>query len=131
MKKFDLELAKAGDPVCLSDGTAVRVICFDKKGPAPVVALISSYSHEEGYEAIYTYTEQGLKAGYKNGVSSPITLYMAPVKHKVWVNLYQDHFGVGSKVFTSEERAVGDSRSYDCNGSCSLFILTQLMEWEE
>lgn len=31
MKPFDIELAKAGYPVCTRDGRPVRILCFDRK----------------------------------------------------------------------------------------------------
>jgi hypothetical protein len=41
MKEFDLELAKAGHPVCTRDGKPARIICFDVKGTDyPIVAAI-------------------------------------------------------------------------------------------
>jgi hypothetical protein len=39
MKEFDLELAKAGHPVCTRDGKPVRIVCFDAKGDYPIVGL--------------------------------------------------------------------------------------------
>lgn len=40
LKPFDLEAAKAGKPVCTRDGRKARIICWDKKGNYPIVALI-------------------------------------------------------------------------------------------
>jgi len=47
MRPFNLEHAKAGAPVRLSDGTeSVRIICTDRAGQMPVVALVGG-SHGE------------------------------------------------------------------------------------
>ena len=40
MKPFNLELAKQGHPVVTRKGQPVRIICFDRKGVQPIVALI-------------------------------------------------------------------------------------------
>lgn len=37
---FDLEAARAGSPVCTSDGVKVRIVCFDRKGVNPIIGLI-------------------------------------------------------------------------------------------
>ena len=45
LKEFDIEVAKAGKPVCTRDGSKARIICFDKKCRAieeeefPIVAF--------------------------------------------------------------------------------------------
>lgn len=44
MKPFDLELAKQGHPVCTRDGKDVRIICFDAKGPNPIIGLLFNLS---------------------------------------------------------------------------------------
>lgn len=41
LKPFDLEKAKASAEVCTRDGRKARIICFDKKGIYPVIALIN------------------------------------------------------------------------------------------
>lgn len=40
MKEFDLEKAKAGHPVCTRDGKEARILCFDRIGHRPIVALV-------------------------------------------------------------------------------------------
>lgn len=37
--KFDIEKAKQGKTVCNRLGNNVRIICFDRKGCDPIVAL--------------------------------------------------------------------------------------------
>lgn len=94
MKPFNLEEAKAGKPVCISDGKAVRIICFDKSGgDYPIVAL---YKDIEGKECVKSYTAQGWCIAERGG--SPGDLVMATKSTTVWVNLYR---GVGG-LFTGE-----------------------------
>ena len=58
LKEFDLEAAKSGKPVCTRDGRKARIICFDKKGAYPIVALVNDYNEEE---YIKNYDEFGKK----------------------------------------------------------------------
>lgn len=56
MKPFNIEQAAAGAPVRLSDGTEnVRIVCTDRIGPAPVVALVTGV----GNEYLREYTADG------------------------------------------------------------------------
>ena len=48
MKQFDLELAKAGCPVCTRDGRNVRLIYFDAiSNHYPIIGLISYDGQEK------------------------------------------------------------------------------------
>jgi len=40
MKRFNLEAARQGAPVCTRDGHKARIICFDRKEGQPIVALV-------------------------------------------------------------------------------------------
>lgn len=53
MKEFDLEKAKMGYPLCTRDGRGARIICYDRKGDYPIVALITDEEDEE-QAIIYT-----------------------------------------------------------------------------
>ena len=83
LKPFDLEAAKAGKPVCTRDGRKARLICFDKKGAYPIVALVNDYNEEE---YIKNYDEFGKK--FIGGETSD-DLMMLPEKKEGWVNVYK------------------------------------------
>ena len=55
MKDFDLEAAKRGAAVCTRSGRKVRILCYDKKGESPIVAVVDFENHENQYE----YDENG------------------------------------------------------------------------
>ena len=57
MKRFNLEAAKQGKPVCTKDGKKARIICFDKKGDYPIVALVES---KDGKEQLQDYKINGV-----------------------------------------------------------------------
>ena len=84
LKEFDLEAAKSGKPVCTRDGRKARLICFDKKGAYPIVALVNDYNEEE---YIKNYDEFGKK--FIGGETSD-DLMMLPEKKERWVNVYKE-----------------------------------------
>lgn len=75
MKPFDLEAAKAGEPVCTREGRKARIICFDRVELFyTIVALIET----EGFpyvEKIVAYTNKGRR--FTTGEENPSDLMMA------------------------------------------------------
>lgn len=62
MKAFDLERAKAGEPVVCRGGMPARIICFDRNRPLyKIVALVTVYYGEEGKfgESVEVFCEDG------------------------------------------------------------------------
>lgn len=124
MKKFDIELAKQGKPVCTMDGRPVRILCYDKRGAYPIVAIIS----DGGDDLVYGYTESGSCA--KKDEGDNLDLMIAGEKRKVWVNVYKGGADGSKRIFgglnaTTEETAkenIIDSKNY---------IATVPVEWEE
>ena len=55
LKPFDLQAAKAGKPVCTRDGRKARIICFDRTGKFPIVALVEAKDRDD----IYSYLNCG------------------------------------------------------------------------
>jgi hypothetical protein len=84
-RPFDLERAKAGDPVCTRDGCPVRIICFDTKGVfnQPIIALIDRSDFEE---VIRCY-ENGTEDIDRN--DTVYDLFMAPKKITGWINIFR------------------------------------------
>lgn len=87
LRPFDLEAAKAGEPVCTKDGREVRIICFNKSDKdeykLPIVALIKRY---DGHEIIQLYDNDG-KCRVRE--TDDFELMMIPKKKKGWVNVYR------------------------------------------
>lgn len=63
-------------PVQLEDGTSARIICTDRKGDYPIVALIKEGERE------------GISWFKPDGSSVPRHLVNVPEKHMWWVNIY-------------------------------------------
>ena len=83
LKPFDIQKAREGKPVCTRDGHKARIICFDKKGVYPIVALVNDYNEEE---YIKNYDEFGKK--FIGGETSD-DLMMLPEKRIGWINIYK------------------------------------------
>lgn len=116
MKEFNLELAKAGAKVQTRDGRPARIICYDVKGLAPILALIDTGDYE--FEAYYDV------AGRND--NSSLDLFMAPNKKEGWVNLYKDKDDyISSDFFPTEEMALDAQKCY------AKFLSTNKVEWEE
>lgn len=104
MKPFDIELAKAGHPVCTRDGKPARIICFDRRSVngCSIVALI-----DEGvYENFLSYNLQGR---FHENTRDENDLFMATVKKEGWINLYYNDgkaYTYHAPVYSSEEEAL-------------------------
>ena len=129
LKPFSLEAAKAGKPVCTRDGRKARIICFDKKGDYPIVALVNDYNKEE---YIKNYDKFGKK--FIDGETTD-DLMMLPEKKEGWVNVYKReneyvcenecNVSTGIAVYKSEGEA---KRNIDKN---EIYVNTIKITWEE
>ena len=122
MKQFNLEeyLKNPLKKVVTRDGSKVRIICTDKKGDCPIVALVT---RDNGVaEETVTYTKNGK---FFEDTSYKYDLFFAPEKHEGWVNV----MGLKSNemycgfIYDSEEEARRN------RGGTT--IATVKIEWEE
>lgn len=126
MKPFDIELAKAGHPVCTRDGRAVRILCFDRKSVDgySILALIDKGDSED----IVSYIRQG--TFYSNGKEHKNDLFMAAVKKEGWVNVFINASYFDSKtagtIYPTKEEALKDVDTKSPH-----YIDTVKIEWEE
>lgn len=120
LRPFDLEAAKAGKPVCIRDGRKARIICWDKKGNYPIVALIQD---NENSEHIEYYTENGI---FSNGGNEKNRdLMMLTRKKEGWLNIYKDFEDTVCCVYPTEKEALEDGETEKD------YITTIKIEWEE
>jgi hypothetical protein len=123
MKPFDIELAKAGHPVCTRDMRAVRILCYDfiSLENTPIIGLVKLSEKQEGL-SYYKVNGMLLECGDHN-----LDLMMAPVKKEGWINLYRN----GEKVYTNS--AIVHSSEKDAV-ECRLrgaYMCTVKIEWDE
>lgn len=121
MKPFNLELAKAGHPVCTRDGRKARIICFDRNDDIfPIIALIECDTYPED---IRIFSNAG-KCFITE--ESCFDLFMISKKKSGWINIYSssDHQNVCFGIYTTEKEAL-DHVTKDG------YIATTKIEWEE
>lgn len=100
LKPFNLETAKAGNPVCTRNGRKARIICFDKKEKDfPIVALIEG---TDGQEYTGSRTKDG-RIAVKGESNSD--LMMLPEKKEGWVAVYPKGY-LGNRAYQSKEDAI-------------------------
>lgn len=82
MKEFSLEeyLKNPDREVVTRDGRKVRILCTDRKGDTPIIALV--YDANEGQEYGYAFYSDGK---YFIDKDDEIDLFFAPEKHEGWI----------------------------------------------
>jgi hypothetical protein len=120
MKEFDLERAKAGDPVIQRNGLPARIVCFDVKNDN--YPLIVVRTEDIGEESFSSYTESGKL--WLGDDKSHRDLFMAPQKITYWYNLYKVG-GLASDYFDSKEEAKKNIISHE------LYLETRSIEIEK
>ena len=82
MEQFSLEkyLENPSRQVVTRDGRKVRIICTDRKGDTPIIALV--YDANEGQEYGYAFYSDGK---YFIDKDDEIDLFFAPEKHEGWI----------------------------------------------
>lgn len=84
-KPFDLEAAKAYKPVCTRDGRPARIICFDRIGKRPIIALVKNGESEDGY---YYYNNG---RDNKEDREKDYDLVMKPEIKSGWININKNN----------------------------------------
>lgn len=120
MKPFDIELAKAGHPVCTRDGRPVRILCYDfiTQEDNPIIGLVRLSEKQEG--TVY-YRRNGRFEAWGGG-DHALDLMMATEKKDGWINIYEG--GIVSSIYATEKIAL-------FNKIEDRYITTIKIEWEE
>lgn len=114
LKPFDIQKAREGKPVCTRDGRKARIICFDRVGDFPIVALTDDRDYKE--EGVNLYDING------KGSNECFDLMMLPEKKEGWVNIYALNTCYSSK----EEAEANIDQDYEHE-----YVRTVKIEWEE
>lgn len=122
MKQFNIKeyLKNPSRKVVTGDGRNVRIVCTDKKGFNPILALVTR--HDNIAEDIYLYTKNG---ELSEGNSTKSNLFFAPEKHERWINLYKEDDNIYASMDTFKTKEEAEALS------CSSCIATVKVEWEE
>ena len=125
MEQFSLEkyLANPSRKVVTGDGRKVKILCTNRKGAYPIVALVEN--HDSNTEDVYSYRENGLYSLYS--LSEENNLFFAPETHEGWINVYRnnDSHAYAGAVYDSKEDAE-KRKVIDEN-----YVTTIKIEWEE
>lgn len=125
MKEFSLGeyIKNPNREVITRDGRKVRVLCTDRKGAAPIIALING-GLPDCKELCYSFFPDGKK--YEN-CESDADLFFAPTKHEGWINIKKTALGYycSSNIFQTKE----DAENHEIGGNC--LVVTKKVEWEE
>ena len=116
MKPFDINLAKAGKPVCTRDGRKAKVLCYDFKQNEEYPILVA-VENKDGKECALLYSNDGISEMYK---SSNNELVMFPEKKEGWVNVYKECDGeyyVEKVVYKIKGHAVENASSQNYVGT--------------
>lgn len=124
MKKFDIELARQGKPVCNGDENPVRILCYDLKDvKCPIVGAV--YDPYTNREILQKYTLNGCAYNKNNSNSD---LFMETEEKSGWVNMYKNNtppYRSFGKVFDTEKEARENNIGSDS------YIDTVFVKWEE
>ena len=83
MKEFSLEeyLKNPDREVVTRDGRPVRIICTDRKGVTPIIALVNNGLSEELGYAFYSDGKVFIDK------DNELDLFFVPEKHEGWINI--------------------------------------------
>ena len=127
MKPFNLEeyLKNPSKPLVTRSGLNARIVCDYAPGDFPIIAIIDKMSMVDNCVTHVAYRKEGLIN--QDGIPSPYDLFFATEKHKGWVNIYKNAFGVylPSPIYQTKEEAEEEGKI--SNG----YVSTIKIEWEE
>ena len=122
MEQFNLEeyLKDPSRKVVTRDGRPVRIICTDRKGATPIIALVNDGLSEELGHAFYS------DGKIFSDEDNELDLFFAPEKHEGWINIYadiNDNSHPGNHIFESKEEAEEEGEKG------SGYVTTIKIEW--
>ena len=121
LRPFNLEAAKAGEPVCTRDGRKARIICFDRINGDyyKIVACVTAFDGD--FEEVLFYGIDGYIVDSQNPKDED--LMMLPEKKEGWVNVYKDGL-LGTRAYNTKKEAVDNASPCD-------YVDTVKISWEE
>ena len=127
MKQFNLQeyLANPNRQVVTRDGQKVRIVCTDRAGlnTKPIVALIIL---PNGDEVIKTFWDNGIETA---GSEDKNDLFLGPIKHTDWVNLYRTESGQYKCGAAHKTEQI--AKNVSVGESQYVYVTTIKVEWEE
>ena len=126
MKQFNLQeyLANPNRQVITRDGKKVRIICTDAKSIYPVIGLV-----DDGIcgERFISCQNNGRESN--DVIESASDLFLGPIKHTDWVNLYRS--ASGQYKCGSAHKTEQIAKNVSDVDSQYVYVTTIKVEWEE
>ena len=126
MRQFSLEEFKKDTSrrVVTRNGRAVRILCTDRIGDFPIIALVFDTEHHE--EVVISFQKDGK---YDTQKEQPLDLFFAPTKREGWVNVFRNKEGsyTENSIYETEKQAkevIGEKHK-------NFYVTTTKIEWEE
>ena len=128
LKPFDLQKAREGKPVFTRDGRKARIICWDKIGNFPIVALVMGKNNKE---SVFYYNGNGRD---NDAIEKDYDLMMLPKKKEGWVNIYKSDNGTyyTGAIFYEKNDALVNTAEIEITTGISIDCIdTVKISWEE
>lgn len=126
MKQFNLQeyLANPNRQVITRDGKKVRIICTDAKSIYPVIGLV-----DDGIcgERFISCQNNGRESN--DVIESTSDLFLGPIKHTDWVNLYRTESGQFKCGAAHKTEQI--AKNVSVGESQYIYVSTIKVEWEE
>lgn len=134
MKQFNLKeyLENPSRKIVTRDGRNARIICTDKKGVCPIVALIEK--SDGVVEETIIYKENGEVFGT---TTTKYDFFFTPEKHEGWTNIYRgsdnSRYVITRPIFGPKEESIFESKEEaEKEGKRHIdYMTTVKIEWEE
>ena len=126
MKQFNLQeyLANPNRQVITRDGKKVRIICTDAKSIYPVIGLV-----DDGIcgERFISCQNNGRESN--DVIESASDLFLGPIKHTAFVNLYRTESGQFKCGAAHKTEQI--AKNVSVGESQHIYVATIKVEWEE
>ena len=126
MKPFDIEKAKNGAAVCLSDGTPVKILDFDFNGD---ILYKTFFTDDDGNirEGTVTVDQKGKRGDRNIGYDcKELNLYMSPVCGYMVLYMTETKELVGGQLYSEKNKAEQEAASQKDNDYVNIYSLAKV-----
>lgn len=124
MKPFDLEKAKNGGSVCLSDGTPVKILDFDFNGNILYKVRVTQ-DNGKTIDGTIVVNQRGVRE--ENGYDGKeLNLYMAPICGYMVLYKTEKEELVGGQLYSEKKKAEQEAVNQIGNDYVNIFSLAKV-----
>lgn len=122
VKEYYRDISKQ---VITRDGRNVRILCTNRKGNTPIIALVEKVCYNKPIELVVVYNINGRA---EENRESNLDLFFKTEKKEGWINIYKRDSSINLctdyRIHTTKEKAEECSKN-------KTYITTVKIEWEE